>query len=261
MLPYQLKITYLVIGFIVLLFIAFIVFISQVYSRRQTFMLKQEEMTKTEYENQLLQKEIEKRDGLDLERERISHDMHDDLGAGISALKLQAEFLKQKVGSQELIKDIDELLKTSEEMNFSMREMLWNLKSENNSMSEFVQYSKHYAENFLHKFNCELVFRSHIPDPKVSINSEWRRNMFLCLKEVLNNIYKHSGAKNVEIIFNHNKTEFIMQIMDNGKGFDPENASGNGMKSIKRRIADLNGYVDIASSSAGSSFYFFSVVR
>jgi two-component system sensor histidine kinase DesK len=240
----------------VLLFIAFIVFISQVYSRRQTFLLRQEELTKTDHENQLLQKEIEKRDGLDLERERISHDMHDDLGAGISALKLQAEFLKQKVGSQELIKDIDELLKTSEEMNFSMREMLWNLKTENNSMAEFVQYSESYAENFLHKFHCELVFRSHIPDNSIGVTAEWRRNMFLCLKEVLNNIYKHSGAKNVEIIFNHNKTEFIMQIIDDGKGFDPAKASGNGMKSMKRRVTDLNGTLDIKSSAKGSSFYF-----
>ncbi|MFC5875886.1 histidine kinase [Chryseobacterium arachidis] len=47
--------------------------------------------------------------------------MHDDLGAGISALKLQAEFLKQRAEGDDLKSDIDELLKTSEEMNLSMR--------------------------------------------------------------------------------------------------------------------------------------------
>lgn len=61
--------------------------------------------------------------------------MHDDLGAGIYALKLHAEFLKQKVEEGELKNDIDELLKTSEEKNISIREMVWSLNSGNDRLT------------------------------------------------------------------------------------------------------------------------------
>ena len=77
--------------------------------------------------------------------------MHDDLGAGISALKLQAEFLKQKAENDDLQSDIDELLKTSEEMNISMREMLWSLNSGNDTLGSFIDYAILYTGNFLKK--------------------------------------------------------------------------------------------------------------
>jgi len=48
----------------------------------------------------------------------------------------------------ELKNDIDELLKTSEEMNISMREMLWSLNSGNDTLGSFVEYAQVYAHNF-----------------------------------------------------------------------------------------------------------------
>jgi two-component system sensor histidine kinase DesK len=74
--------------------------------------------------------------------------MHDDLGAGISALKLQAEFIKQKVDDQSVKADVDDLLKTAGEMNLSMREMLWSLNSTNDNLGNFMQYVVQYAEVF-----------------------------------------------------------------------------------------------------------------
>jgi two-component system sensor histidine kinase DesK len=118
------------------------------YNRRQLLYLKEKQLKESEHQNQLLQKELEKQKSIEAERERISHDMHDDLGAGISALKLQAEFLKQRAENDDLKNDIDELLKTSEEMNLSMREMLWSLNSGNDTLGSFIDYSKMYAQNF-----------------------------------------------------------------------------------------------------------------
>ncbi|WP_312903048.1 sensor histidine kinase, partial [Chryseobacterium taichungense] len=131
--PEDIKLTYIVIALIMISFVAFIIFVVLMYNRKQLLYLKEKQLNESEYQNQLLQKELEKQKSIEKERERISHDMHDDLGAGISALKLQAEFLKQRAEDDNLKNDIDELLKTSEEMNISMREMLWSLNAGNDT--------------------------------------------------------------------------------------------------------------------------------
>ena len=111
--------------------------------------------------------------------------MHDDLGAGISALKLQAEFLKQKAQDEDLKTDIDELLRTSEEMNVSMREMLWSLNSGNDTVESFVEYVKICAENFLKKTAMHLSFEKETVISVIPISTELRRNMFYVLKDPL----------------------------------------------------------------------------
>jgi two-component system sensor histidine kinase DesK len=118
-LPEEFKTTYIFAIIIMMSFVVFIIMIVLMYNRKQLY-LKEKQLKESEHQNQLLQKELEKQKSIEKERERISHDMHDDLGAGISALKLQAEFLKQRAENDELKNDIDELLKTSEEMNLSM---------------------------------------------------------------------------------------------------------------------------------------------
>jgi two-component system sensor histidine kinase DesK len=147
----DIKLAYTVAIGIMMIFVVFIIFVVLMYNKRQLLHLREKQLKESEHQNQLLQKELEKQKSIEAERERISHDMHDDLGAGISALKLQAEFLKQRAENDDLKSDIDELLKTSEEMNLSMREMLWSLNSGNDTLGNFIDYSKMYAQNFLKK--------------------------------------------------------------------------------------------------------------
>lgn len=237
-------------------FVVFIICVVLMYNRKQLLYLKEKQLKEAEYQNQLLQKELEKQKSIEQERERISHDMHDDLGAGISALKLQAEFLKQKAENDDLRNDIDELLKTSEEMNISMREMLWNLNSGNDTTGSFVSYSKIYAENFLKKVPLAFVIKEQDVISDTPVSAELRRNMFLCLKESLNNIYKHSLATELEISFLQNTSEFVMTISDNGIGIGNDRTEGNGLRNMKRRMKELNGEYKILSSERGTVLIF-----
>lgn len=255
-LPEQIKLAYIVAIAIMMLFVTFIIFVVLMYNKRQLLYLKEKQLKEAEYQNQLLQKELEKQKSIEQERERISHDMHDDLGAGISALKLQAEFLKQKSDDQELQNDIDELLKTSEEMNISMREMLWNLNSENDVVGSFITYAKIYAHNFLKKTPIQLVTESLHIIVETPFSAEIRRNMLLCLKEALNNTYKHSGADELKLSFLQTNDEFIMTISDNGLGMFKERSDGNGLRNMKRRMKELNGDCDISSGEKGTILNF-----
>ena len=149
--PFELKLGYVLAIVLMVTLVVFMIFIVVLYSRRQTVLQNERKLKEVEYLNLLLQKELEYQKIAIKERERISHDMHDDLGAGISALKLQAEFIKQKVDDQSVKADVDDLLKTAGEMNLSMREMLWSLNSTNDNLGNFMQYVVQYAEGFFKK--------------------------------------------------------------------------------------------------------------
>ena len=254
--PNEIKLTYIIAIFIMMFFVGFIIFVVLMYNRKQVLYQKEQQLKEAEYQNQLLQKELEQQRSIEKERERISHDMHDDLGAGISALKLQAEFLKYKVEDNELQNDIDELLKTSEEMNISMREMLWSLNSGNDTLGSFIEYAILYAGSFLKK--TKIVFHSECEDivSDTPISTELRRNLFLCLKEAVNNVYKHSGATALKLSFFQNRIKFLMTIEDNGIGIPHNQPPGNGLRNMKRRMNETEGDCHILSASSGTNLTF-----
>lgn len=254
-LPYEVKLTYIIFFCILILIILFIVFVVIVYNRKQLLYLKEKQLQESEYQNQLLQKELERQKSIKHERERISHDMHDDLGAGISALKLQAEFLKQRAEDEDLKNDINELLKTSEEMNISMREMLWSLNSGNDTLGSFIDYSKMYAQNFLKKTKIQLSVEDENVISETTITTEQRRNLFLCLKEALNNAYKHSQSNQLKLSFVQKDKEFMMKISDNGIGIGHERPEGNGLRNMKRRMQEQNGHCEVITENGTHLFF------
>ncbi|WP_294301734.1 histidine kinase [uncultured Chryseobacterium sp.] len=254
-LPPEIKLTYIVAILLIMLLISFVVFIIITYNKKQLLFFQQQQLKESEHQNQLLQKELEKQKLIEKERERISHDMHDDLGAGISALKLQAEFLKQRAEDEDLKSDIDELLKTSEDMNLSMREMLWSLNSGNDTLGSFIDYAKSYAQNFLKKTTIVLHIENESVIAQTTITTEQRRNLFLCLKEALNNAYKHSRSSRLILSFTQHEKEFMMKISDNGIGIDTVKQEGNGLRNMKRRMKEQNGHCEVTTEDGTHLFF------
>ena len=253
--PDEIKIVYIIAIIVMMLFVGFIIFVVLIYNRKQLLYIKEKQLQEAEYQNQLLQKELEKQKSIEQERERISHDMHDDLGAGISALKLQAEFLKQKVEDEDLKTDIDELLKTSEEMNISMREMLWSLNSGNDTIDSFVEYAKIYATSFLKITKIQFILEVENIVFETIITTEQRRNLFLCLKESLNNAYKHSKSNQLRLSFIQKDKEFMMKISDNGIGINETHTEGNGLRNMKRRMQEQNGHCEVTTENGTHLFF------
>ena len=255
-LPEQIKFLFLIALIVLMIFAGFIVMVVMVYKKKQLVFQKERLLQDIQHRNTILEKELEVQKKIQEERERISHDMHDDLGAGISALKLQAEFLKKKVEDNSLKTDIDDLLKTSEEMNLSMREMLWGLNPDNDNLGNFIQYVGFYADSFFKKTNTKIIIDKKVHQLDLKMNSEVRRNIFLCVKEALNNIYKHSNAENVVFKFSLKDDEFVMKIKDDGVGFSKNNTAGNGLNNMKTRMETVSGSFEVFSSDKGACLSF-----
>jgi two-component system sensor histidine kinase DesK len=88
------------------------------------------------------------------------------------------------------------------------------------------------------------------------ISTEMRRNLFLCLKEAVNNVYKHSHADTLKLSFSQKENKFSMKISDNGNGIPDGQKEGNGLRNMKRRMNELSGECIIISENAGICLVF-----
>lgn len=250
---YEVKLTFFFAVALLLLFVGFIIFIIILYNKNQINHIKENQIIEVEHQNSILQKEIEKQKSLQTERERISHDMHDEIGAGLSAIKLQSEILKQNIDNQNISKtEIDELIHISEEINLAMREILWSLNSSNDNIRHMIDYCRHYMENYFSKTTILFTQQVAIENPNNDINSEIRRNILLAIKEACHNIIKHSKATEVNFCATEENNLLMINIKDNGVGLQNIRTEGYGLTTMKSRTESIGGIFNITAEESGT---------
>lgn len=249
-LPFEMRLTYLVVFLLTLVLLVCLLGIIVFYTRRQVLFQKEKKLKEIEFQNSLLQRELENRKKIHNERQRISEDIHDDIGAGISALRLQTEYIRAKIADDKLTQSMDDLLETCDEINLSMRELLWSLRPENECMYQLVRYIEAYAINFFNKTTIQIHFKKEIRENQF-ISSVTSRNLFLCMKEAFNNVYKHSSAENLFITFKQTEKDWSIEILDDGVGMCHQKKSGNGLHNMKTRMENCNGNFQILPSEKG----------
>lgn len=255
-LPQEIKLTYIIAIIVMLLFVGFIIMVVFVYNKKQLIQQQENQIKESEFQNQLLQKEIERQKAIQVERERISQDMHDDLGAGISAIKLQAEFLKYKIPKDGYSEDIEAIISTSEDMNLAMREILWSLNSQNDTIGNFIEYTSLYVERFLDKTGITLQLNDKTIDSEADLPVKARRNLFLVVKEAVHNVYKHSKAKKINIQFEQTQTDLLITIIDDGIGLSNEVIKGNGLTNMELRMKAIEGVFEVVPTETGTHLSF-----
>lgn len=253
----EIRLIFIVSLFLLLVFVGFVVFVIVTYNKNQQLQYTKNELLESQHQKEIIEKELERNYAIQLERERISHDMHDELGAGISALKLNVEFVKNQLQSHgNSTQELDEILEITQDMNSSMREMLWSLNTQKDDLQSFKTYVFDYAQKFFKNTAIKLIREEKNITSQTKLNATQRRHLFLCIKEALNNIYKHSQATEIQLSITQMPEEVRIKIEDNGKGFSLENAKGNGLKNMKKRIQDLNGAFQVQSDVSGTVLFF-----
>lgn len=192
-----------------------------------------------------LKKELEKHNLLLEERTRIGRELHDDLGGGLSTIRLMTEMIKDpQFGMNGTY--LDNISSKSRELIQNMNEIVWSLNNGNDNLAGMIVYIRQYAGSFLEDANIQLSFVQQQTIPDIEVEGHTRRHIFLLVKETLHNIVKHSGADEVKIHISVDD-HFIISIADNGRGISntQKEVPGNGLRNIRQRIAELNGSFQI----------------
>jgi signal transduction histidine kinase len=211
--------------------------------------VKERERLKLEYERQEFEKQMAIMAARNEERDRISADMHDDLGSGVTAIRLMSEIVKSKMKTDQF-PEIDKISNSANELLGKMNSIIWTMKSSNDSVESLAAYLRAYATEYFDgtSVDCTVTVNEFIDH---ELSGEKRRNIFLSFKETLNNILKHANATRVNISIAANEEKLVINVHDNGIGIDLKNLRrfGNGLNNIKKRMQSIQGEFTINSEN------------
>ena len=197
---------------------------------------------------------LEKQNALENERSRIATDMHDDLGSGLTQITYLSQMAMNDFDNKS---NLSKIKKTATDLVENMSEIIWAMKEENNTLEDLITYIKIYSFDYLesNKIDTKITIPEQFNEIIVTGNN--RKNIFLCVKESLHNIVKHSEAKNVIITITYLEILEI-KIHDNGIGFNNQlelKTLGNGLRNMKLRMEKIGGQMEISNKNGVFSLF------
>ena len=199
--------------------------------------IEEQQSMRLEVEKQAFETKLAVLNGQQEERNRISADMHDDLGAGVTAIRLFSELAKSRLG-QNSIPEIDKISSSANDLLNNMNAIIWTMNSSNDTIKNLVAYIRNYAIEYFENTGISCKFEICDNLPNMVVPGETRRNIFLVVKEALTNILKHANATEVTLVIFRNADGISFTIQDNGVGIDFKNLRqfGIGLKNMEQRM-------------------------
>jgi signal transduction histidine kinase len=181
------------------------------------------------------------------ERQRISAEMHDDIGSGVFAIHSFAHTAGKKENASPEIGQIENMVI---DLSAKIREVIWSTNVGNDNLENLFYYT--YVQiNKLFE-HSEINFISELPDNIIDlkITGLSRRNIYLLVKELVHNAIKHSKATTIELKMFTDQQTLHISVDDNGVGINPDNARPNGMGlgNIRARVEKFNGSLSIENN-------------
>ncbi len=187
---------------------------------------------------------------LEEERARIAQDLHDDLGATLTEIR----FLSAVKSNDALVPEptraqLGEVSEKSRELVSSLDEIVWAVNPANDSLPSLAVYLRHVAEEFFRPtpVRCRLDVDESLP--RAALTSEVRHNLYLSVREALNNVARHSSATEAWLRIHWRQQTLVIAVEDNGCGFivDGQTAPGNGLRNMRLRLEKIGGRFDCHS--------------
>jgi signal transduction histidine kinase/ligand-binding sensor domain-containing protein len=187
---------------------------------------------------------------LDKERTRIARDLHDDLGGRLTEVKQLFELALRNHASPEAMHQYLRrgLTKTQSGIQ-ALDETVWAVNPHNDTLPYLIDYIGQSAVEFLRA--ADIRCRADLPPspPERNISAEARHNLFLTVKEALNNVVRHAHASEVQLNAVVTDEALTLTIKDNGKGFEraPANSTEDGLRNMRQRMEEIGGNFSLES--------------
>ena len=189
------------------------------------------------------------------DRARIARDLHDDLGANLTQISYESDYLLSLPGlPAHCIEPIQKMRTKAMTLTQALDEIVWAVDSKKDTFESLVGYLASYAQEILS--GSGIACRFDFPDELTAcvLSPEIRHNVFLAYKEALYNIIRHANASEVNFALTIRSKECEFSICDNGKGLNHGKSSiraggGHGLNNMKARMNALGGNCIVKNSS------------
>ena len=190
---------------------------------------------------------------LELERvrTRIATDLHDDIGANLTRIAILSEVARQqaRAGDAQVDAPLSSIAGIARESATSMSDIVWAISPERDTLQDVVRKMRDHAEEVFEARDIALALDLPDVEQPVKVGVNLRRDLYLIFKEAVNNAVRHSGCTQISIALRIVGTRLILEVVDNGTGFEAlVETDGNGLASMRRRAERLEGTLAIEST-------------
>jgi len=181
-------------------------------------------------------------------RLRIADDLHDDIGSALSAVALESDLIARRLRSepeeQQRVQEVGRGVRSAAD---TLRDVVWIVNPEQEKLGDLVVRLRAVAGAMLR--GIDVTFTGPDGSRHLALEMEFKRNVLLMYKEILNNIARHARASKVTILIEETESMMHVCVRDNGIGFDrtAEN-EGRGLKSICARAETIGGSLSLEST-------------
>jgi signal transduction histidine kinase len=196
---------------------------------------------------------LQKKEAIEQERNRIAADLHDDIGAELTNITILSRVLKYATerGQEESLKIVSKIEASSNQVITKMNEVIWTLNADNHSLKSLASHIRNYVASLNEHAAAAIELR--LCDSLMTglpLSAELSRNIYLVVKELLQNATKHSGAAHITLeMYLSDLSRLGIAYRDDGTGFDPDTVKrGNGLGNLERRITGSRGAINISSA-------------
>jgi signal transduction histidine kinase/ligand-binding sensor domain-containing protein len=199
-------------------------------------------------------RELEHAQAINAERNRISRDMHDEIGSGLTRIALLSELIQTHHAIETTIKsEVNNISAAARKLLESINEIIWALNPQNDTLESLLAYTREQMHQHFQPFKLELKIAFQDVVPVIRLTNEQRRNLYLVTKEALNNVLKHSGARSVGLSCAIAGNHISFMVKDDGIGLThrQQKVASNGLINMRKRMQDIGGEIDFVDEGNG----------
>jgi signal transduction histidine kinase len=193
--------------------------------------------------------QAETRNAIERERLRISQDMHDDIGGILTRVSMLSDAGQSHptVATAQQFERIGSQVRAAV---VALDEIVWATNPKDDNLPRFAEYVGRFADECFEDSSVRCWQDIPTDLPFLPLRADVRHNVFLAVKEALNNVLKHSGATEVWLRLKLDEGRVWLEITDNGCGFASEGmpSGGNGLHNMRSRLAECGGIAELISA-------------
>jgi signal transduction histidine kinase len=184
-------------------------------------------------------------------RNRISQDLHDEIGASMSGINLLSQIAADKLHDNkpgEASEYLSKVKNYSQDVIEKLSDMVWVFNPQNDSIEKLIQRLKAFSIPVALSKNIKVHFVTDKASETANLTIRQRKAIYLISKEAFNNAFKSSECSNIYYQLIANGSKWQLQIQDDGTGFiAAENTDGNGLRNMQARADEIGAEFSIQS--------------
>lgn len=185
-----------------------------------------------------------------LERERITRDLHDDVGSTLNSLAVMSELASRQSENLpvHVTKTLTTIQNTARDTVQRIGDIVWSVNPQIETVGDLIVRMRNFTFSLFTGTQTRVRFSVANDLEPLPITADRRWQLYLIFKEAVNNVSKYAEASTLNVTLTYQDYKLCLVVRDNGKGFDPvQILQGNGMRTMQERAQVLGGAVEVRS--------------